>query len=177
MYNSSVLFFVGLGAAYDILYRRIPNWLVVLAVGVGLALSFLRDGWWSVMDSVFGLLLGLVVGFFPFAMGFVGAGDVKFVAAMGTFLGVMVVPRMLFYTVLLGGVLALLSVAVGASDSQLGQFLKNAWIDFKLLVVSRGKVLPQGVAKRRSTIPFGVAVAGGVLLALYGDPEGRWAGF
>jgi Flp pilus assembly protein protease CpaA len=57
----------------------------------------------------------------------------------------------------------------------------GVWQDIKVLLVSQGTVLPEGVsAKSRQgahTIPYGVAIALGTLVAFYIDPDGHWAGF
>jgi hypothetical protein len=55
------------------------------------------------------------------------------------------------------------------------------WGDVKLVVATRGGTLPPGVAQRVAAgshaLPYGVAIALGALVAFYGDPKGRWAGF
>jgi Flp pilus assembly protein protease CpaA len=54
-------------------------------------------------------------------------------------------------------------------------------LDMKMFVTSRGTVLPASVSERDAngahTIPYGVAISLGTLLAFYGDPHGYWAGF
>ena len=50
-----------------------------------------------------------------------------------------------------------------------------------ILIYSQGGVLPETMHERKltraHTIPYGVAIAIGTLIAFYLDPEGKWAGF
>jgi prepilin peptidase CpaA len=169
--------FLGLAAAFDLRERRIPNWLVFLALGAG----FLLNAWLGVeqlLSSVWGLGLVILIFFLPFAMGIMGAGDVKLLGAVGALLGVAWIPRVLFYSALAGGLLAALSLA---TKGVRWSVMKETWMDFKLFVTSRGMVAPTSVGEREAhgahTIPYGVAIGLGTLAAFYGDPNGYWAGF
>jgi len=169
--------FLGLAAAFDLWERRIPNWLVFLALGVG----FLLNAWQGTeqfVSSLWGFGLVIVIFLLPFALGLMGAGDVKLLGAVGALLGAAWVPRVLFYSALVGGLLAALSlVTKGVRWS----FIKETWMDLKLFVTSGGTVVPASVGERDAqgahTIPYGVAIGVGTLVAFYGDPRGYWAGF
>ena len=60
-------------------------------------------------------------------------------------------------------------------------FLRSAWLECKLAILTLGRVLPQAVAPRASkgsqTIPWGVAIGAGTIVAYYVDSQGKWAGF
>jgi len=130
----------------------------------------------QLFHSLLGLGLGLGILILPFAFGWLGAGDVKFFGAVGAILGVKLVPRIFFYSALLGGVLAVISIAFRGMSLRI---FKTAWWDLKLLVASRGAVLPESVTEqnRNDTVPYGVAIGLGTLAAFYLDPLGEWAGF
>ena len=67
--------------------RRIPNWLTVPALAVGIMLGAVLGGWAGVRDSLLGAGLGLLV-LLPFVFAnFVGMGDLKFMIALGALLG------------------------------------------------------------------------------------------
>jgi prepilin peptidase CpaA len=169
--------FLGLAAAFDLWERRIPNWLVFLALGTG----FLLNAWHGteqLLSSVWGFGLVVAILLLPFAMGLMGAGDVKLLGAVGALLGAGWMPRVLFYSALAGGLLAASSlVTKGVRWS----FIKESWMDLKLFVTSGGTVVPASVGERDAkgahTIPYGVAIGMGTLIAFYGDPRGYWAGF
>ena len=169
--------FLGLAVAFDLRERRIPNWLVFLALGAG----FLLNAWQGVeqlLSSVWGFGLVIVIFLLPFAMGIMGAGDVKLLGAVGALLGAAWVPRVLFYSALAGGLLAAFSLANKGGHWSV---IRETWMDLKLFVTSGGTVVPASVGERDAqgahTIPYGVAIGLGTLVAFYGDPQGYWAGF
>jgi len=177
LYQLFLVLITGFAIGFDIREKRIPNRLILVAVGGGILLN----AWQGVLQFEYSLLgLGLGVGllFIPFALGWLGAGDVKFLGAVGAIVGVQLVPRVFFYSVILGGALALISIAFGAI--RLKAFT-TAWNELKLLIASRGAAMPDGVrdrvAKGAPAIPFGVAIGLGTLIAVYVDPSGEWAGF
>ena len=169
--------FLGLAAVFDLRERRIPNWLVFLALGAG----FLINAWQGTeqfVSSLWGVGLVILIFLLPFALGLMGAGDVKLLGAIGALLGAAWVPRVLFYSALTGGLLAALSLATRGGHWTV---VKETWMDLKLFVTSRGTVVPASVSERDAqgahTIPYGVAIGLGTLVAFYGDPRGYWAGF
>jgi len=76
-------------AVYDFRERRVPNWLVL--AGSALALAALVLGTSPFDSSWRSSLLGGAIGFGLllafYAMGLMGAGDVKFTAALGLWVG------------------------------------------------------------------------------------------
>ena len=129
-------------------------------------------------QSVLGFLVGIAVLILPFALGWIGAGDVKFFGVVGALLGVSWLPRVFFYSAIVGGLIAIAYLAVGLAH--MPRF-KEFWIDFKTAIISGGNVLPNGVSLRRhgssSSVPWGVAFAAGTIIAYYLDPTGQWASF
>ena len=125
-----------------------------------------------------GFLAGIAVLMVPFALGWIGAGDVKFFGVVGALLGVSSLPRVFFYSALVAGV-----IAVGYLVAGLATFsrFKAFWLDIKTAVLSLGHVLhdPVYVRSRDSggSVPWGVAFAAGTVIAYYVDPSGHWAGF
>jgi prepilin peptidase CpaA len=91
----------------DLRNRRIPNWLVLPFLVVGIATSTWLHGWHGLGQSFSGLGLGLLLYGFLFWMGGMGAGDVKLAAAIGAWIG----PNQLFFalvvTAMAGGVMVL----------------------------------------------------------------------
>ena len=176
-FNSFLILFSGLSIGFDVYQRRIPNWLVLAGASAGIAFSSV-DGWPKLYESLLGLVLGIGVLVIPFALGWLGAGDVKLLGAMGALLGVSLLPRVFFYTALSGMVLALVSIMLRGMNWRV---LQGTWRDIKLVVMSRGQVLPATVTERvaagNHAVPYGVAIALGALVAFNGDPNGKWAGF
>ena len=98
---------VAVAAAYDIRYRRIPNWLVLAGILAGLAWNSSTSGWSGLGRAAEGLGLGFILYFPLYLIRARGAGDVKLLAAVGAITG----PGNCFWifllTALLGGVIAL----------------------------------------------------------------------
>jgi len=91
-YHLSTLLLLGLLAAaalIDMRSHRIPNWLSLggTLLALGLSVALLGVGREGLLTGLAGLAVGLAV-FLPFyLMGGMGAGDVKFMAMAGTFIG------------------------------------------------------------------------------------------
>ena len=175
--NIVVAAVVGLSVFFDLTVRRIPNWLIVFGVLAGLSMN-LYQGFDPLLRSILGMLCGVAVLFLPFALGWMGAGDVKCFGVMGALLGVDWLPRILFYSTLSAGAIAVIYTICGYFNLSVA---KHMWMDAKLALISMGRVLPDGIAMRASTgnrsVPWGVAFAIGTVLAYYIDYNGRWAGF
>lgn len=173
----TIISITSLSAFFDLKVRRIPNWLIATGLANGLAVSALQ-GWDSVFQSLLGLAVGIGVLLLPFAMGWVGAGDVKLFGVLGAILGVAFLPRVFFYSAIVAGV-----IAIGSLLSNKVQFFsfKQIWLDVRMAIISMGKVFPQPVAQRAAnaggSVPWGVAFAAGALIAYYFDFDGKWAGF
>ena len=100
-------------AIYDVRYRRIPNWLTVTGVLVGLLINFLigpPEG--GILFALEGLGVAFFVYLVLYAIRAMGAGDVKLMAAVGTLAGVERWFGIFFVTALVGGAMALTMVAV-----------------------------------------------------------------
>jgi len=81
--------FLGAAVASDILHRRIPNILVALMLACGLAvhLASLDDAGSALLASGSGAAVGFLILLPFYALGGMGAGDVKLLAAVGSFFG------------------------------------------------------------------------------------------
>src|SRR5438552_3509789 len=93
-----------IAAATDLRSRRIPNWLTLPALPIGLtAQTVYGDGFWQ---GLFGALGGFVALFALFAVGAGGAGDVKLFAVVGSFVGIRHLAPVFVLVALIGGVAA-----------------------------------------------------------------------
>ena len=111
-----------------------------------------------------GVLLGFGIWIAFWLIGMMGAGDVKFFAASGAWLGVAGVWHAALIAGALGGILAVVSLL---RDRQLRRGIERA----ALAVTSRsvgvlGSSSDDADARRRH-LPYGVALAGGALAAAW----------
>jgi prepilin peptidase CpaA len=120
-----LLLILAAATAMDIHGRRIPNWLTLGLAAGGLAVSC---GPWGAVDplwSFLGLLTGFILLFFLFALGAVGGGDVKLLAAVGAWVGPAGVIA-IFCVAAISGMFIVLGQALW--QGRLGVLLRNALV-------------------------------------------------
>jgi len=147
---------------YDVRYRRIPNAFVLATLISGLTLNFIMGGLQGGLYSVGGCVLAFILMFMLHVFGAMGAGDVKLFAAVGSVLGAQLVLPTFVVVVLTGGVLALVSVL------RSGVFTTTMHRVLQILVgLLPGWQMPKFSvpADRRHTIPYGVAITIGAIIA------------
>jgi prepilin peptidase CpaA len=147
--------------AYDLASFTIPNFLqaALLAAFVVFALA-LHLGATAIGFHLLAGLIGLTLGFALFALGYVGGGDAKLFAAVLLWLGLKdLMPYTLVATVL-GGVLSLSLIALRRLPLP-AMLARQAWI--------------LRLHDSKSGIPYGVALAAGVLVILPGTDIWRLA--
>lgn len=96
MSSASVLalsVFAVAAAASDLRTRRIPNGLLVTALGVAVLVNSWLQGWSGLSYGLTGFGIGLALMLPGWLLGFTGGGDAKLFATMGAFLG----PHSVFY--------------------------------------------------------------------------------
>jgi prepilin peptidase CpaA len=154
---------LGLAALWDVRARRMPNWLTLGGVATGLAWSLSEGG---VAASLLGVGIALAVSLPFWALGAIGAGDVKMLSAVGAFLGPAALADALLLSALAGGVMA---VYTAARRSRLRETLREmAGIVVRLASLGmrgRGRTIASPGA---ITVPYGVAIAIGAGLAWFG---------
>ncbi len=108
---AALIVLVVIAAAFDIRYRRIPNWIPLGGAVIGLALNtFLSGGLTGFIFSLKGLAVGFGVYFLLYALHAMGAGDVKLMGALGSLVGWERWFAIFLISAILGGVLALIVV-------------------------------------------------------------------
>jgi prepilin peptidase CpaA len=92
-------------ALSDIRSRSIPNWLTLGGILLGFAFNVHAAGLGGFKSAGFGFLASLLF-LIPFALGFLGGGDVKLMAAVGAFAGAGNLLVIFVFDALLGGIAA-----------------------------------------------------------------------
>lgn len=142
--------------------RRIPNWLTVPALLVGIGVNTLALGWAGARESLLGAGLGLGL-LLPFVLlRSLGGGDWKLVGALGAFLGPSRLIAVLLATVLVAGAMAIVLIIW---KRRISQTLRNiahiltALFTFHVPGSELSLDNPESLK-----VPFGVAVAVTVVL-------------
>jgi len=139
--------------------NRIPNWLTLTGMTLGLLIGYWYGTgvFWS---SLGGLAIGFGFLFIFYVFGGVGGGDVKLMGAAGALMGSDLIKPAVVYTALLGAFLAVMMV-IWRKDFwlRLGAGLRKLAFWRKLKEVQATEAAPV-------TVPYGVAIAAGCLLAI-----------
>jgi prepilin peptidase CpaA len=148
----------------DLRSRRIPNWLTVPGLLIGVAANAALGGWSGLWGSLKGAGLGLAL-LLPFVMlRSLGAGDWKLAGALGAFTGPQLLIDMLLLSVFVAGVMA---VALVIYKGRVRETVRNIGHILISLVTFR---LPGSRVSLDNPdslkVPYGVALA--LTVVLYG---------
>jgi prepilin peptidase CpaA len=148
-------------AVYDIRWRRIPNWLTLSGVAIGIGLNtflFEINGLWFSLE---GLGLAFVVYFLLYMVRAMGAGDVKLMAAVGAAAGPLNWLGILVLTSLAG---ALAGIVLIAFKGRIAKTLTNMGIILKSL--GRGRAPYRASEELDVSSDKGMRLPHGALIAL-----------
>ena len=150
----------------DLKSRRIPNALTLGAPVVAIAMQAVLNGWHGVLLAASGWAVGVAL-FFPlFALGGMGAGDVKLLGAFGAWLGPMGALWTGLYGAVAGGIMALaVALARGYASTamkNLGRLLR-IWSVAGVQPVA-GMTLDTAAGPR---LPYALPLAAGVMVTLW----------
>lgn len=110
--NTFLLALVLAAAAYDLRFRRIPNWLSSSGIILGFGLNTLFFGRQGLMAAALGFLCALVVYVPLYLVRGMGAGDVKLMAAVGAMAGPHNWVEIFLATAILGGIVSLIVITL-----------------------------------------------------------------
>jgi prepilin peptidase CpaA len=166
-YREAIAMAVALVAVvFDLRTRRIPNYLTIGTAAVALAVSGFAEGTTGLAGAGLGWLVGAIV-FFPFfALGGMGAGDVKLMAALGALLGPINAIWLAIFSSIAGGVVAVL---VSMSRGYLQQALANVWLMLLHWRVAGAGAVP-GMTLRDTRGPrlaYAIPIAIGVVCTIW----------
>ncbi len=139
--------------------RRIPNWLTLTGMALGLLISYLH-GTGAFWMSLGGLAIGFGFLFIFYVFGGLGGGDVKLMGAAGALMGADLIKPALFYTAFIGAFLAVMMV-IWRKDF----WMRIGWGLQRLAFWRKGEAQPLA-PNVPVAVPYGMAIALGCLVAL-----------
>ena len=153
-----------LGAViYDIVSHRLPNYYLLLGLLLAFGWQAWMAGWSGVLTAGAGFLTGFAL-FVPFyALGGMAAGDVKFMAVVGSFLGITGALWAGAYSLMAGSVLGILYLLY---KGHLGKLVVRYWA----MAATRSRIAAEEHDAARHRFPYAIAIAVGTLLSLYWTP-------
>ena len=138
---------------------RVPNWLTFPMVLAGLVYSGWSGGWAGLQDGLIGMAVGLATLLPLYAVGGMGAGDVKLMAGIGAWLGATVTWHAFVVSVVIGAIMAIAMVAWRRSWAKhCGNFSQ---IVLEFLTVKNASELSRIAAERKSQmllLPYGIPI-------------------
>ncbi|WP_434718326.1 prepilin peptidase [Paraburkholderia sp. A1BS-2L] len=159
-----LLALVAIAAGTDLRTRRIPNWLILSALALAIAVQgHLHGASGGSSRWVLGMLTGGGL-FFPlYLLRGMGAGDVKLMAAVGAFVEPGVALQIAVFTCVIGGVWALAAIVMRGTLKSAGENVLE--IVLSSVGPSGGDVNVGKSARAASvgSLPYGVAIALGTL--------------
>jgi Flp pilus assembly protein protease CpaA len=146
-------------AINDFLFYKIPNWLVLLIIGVYLLKScfiILMGASINILiEPSIGFAAVLALGFVLFSLRVLGAGDAKLMAACSLWMSEINTLQFIVLVTLSGGLLALIYL-----------FYKNPLAFIRELMLSKIVVkfgLTAGIKEDKNMVPYAVAIFAGVV--------------
>ena len=181
--NVLLLLLVSLSAAFDAKERRIPNKITFVGIIFGLFFNLFAGGWTGLLNSFLGMLAGIAIFFIPFAVGGMGAGDVKLMGAIGALMGWRFSMETAIYSALVGGVMVLVYLVYTRKMRDTLSGMLMALVQFlNRIIQKRGysetlmraeqTFYKNGQEYKKIYIPYGVAIAGGAVLVLLAYSQG-----
>lgn len=172
---------LGLAVAYDVLQRRVPNWLVLAGLIAGAGFSYFSaqagevypaDGsGLGLYKSLMGALAGLAIMLPLYVFRVMGAGDVKLMTAIGTFVGPIPVAITVLLSFIAGGVL---SLAAALWSGSLSRVVGNLRLMGLVLISSRASGLKLSDVQTTGRLPYAIAIAIGTGLQVWLAARGGW---
>jgi prepilin peptidase CpaA len=154
-------------AVIDGMKLKVPNWItfpMIISGWIYMTLFSPYAGWEGLLYSLGGTVVGLAVLMPAYAIGGMGAGDVKLMAGVGAWVGATVTLWAFAISAIIGGVIAVVMVIIGKGWSKhQGQF----WmICNEILTVKDPEKLATIAAERKPTmmlLPYGIPIAIGTI--------------
>jgi prepilin peptidase CpaA len=166
VFQGIVVGVAAIAAAWDLKTRRIPNVLTFGAAALAIAAHGYVDGWSGVGLALAGWAVG-VAAFFPFfALGGLGAGDIKLLGAIGAWLGPVAAVWVALFSGIAGGVLA---VIVALFSGYLVRAFTNVWGLLTYWRVMGFRASPELTLSNNSAprLAYAVPVFAGLVLTLW----------
>ncbi|MGA2255574.1 MAG: prepilin peptidase [Thermoguttaceae bacterium] len=143
---------------------KVPNWLTIPLVLAGWTAGACGGGFYGLAWSMGGTLVGLGLLLPAYAIGGMGAGDVKLMAGIGAWIGATATFYAFCVSSVIGGVIALAMVLFRRRwHHHVLQFFK---IVDEILVIRNPDALSAIAAQRKSTmllLPYGIPIALGTI--------------
>ena len=165
-FEAGALLIAVVACAVDVRTARIPNVLTMTSLVAGLVDHSASPSGHGLLFALGGAGMGLLVFFPVFALGGMGAGDVKLMAALGAWLGWSPTVWTALYAACAGGALALVW---GLARGYLGQAFRNLLALARFWLAAGVRPMPPLTLDegRGPRLPYALPILIGVLLTIW----------
>ena len=163
-YLSQIILIIVLivAAISDIRFQKIPNWLTLPTMIGAIIYSTSSMGLPGFIFSSGGIFVGIAVMLLPYLMGGLGAGDAKLMGAAGGLLGPKGIFVAFLLTALIGGIYAMIVLAIHGS---LRETLRRYWLLLKTFFLARKIIyISPSEQEKMPRLRYGVAIALGTII-------------
>lgn len=152
----------------DLKHRKVLNKVLFPAAMLALVLQVALQGGQGALIWLKGTLAGIALLLIPFLLGGIGAGDLKLLGVVGSFMGPGFVLRAFLVAALIGGLLSLIFLW---KRKELKHTIKRIGGAIKLFLFSCFRVwnIGQMESEHVVTLPYAVTIALGTFLCLVGE--------
>jgi len=162
---AALLIVAAIAAIWDLRTRRIPNWLVLAGLVAGFGLNGFLYGLPGLATAAIGMLTGFGIYLLLHLLRAMGAGDVKFMAAVGSLVGWRDWFHIFFAAVIVGAIAGLI---MAFAKGRLGRTLNNVGY----IIWEIGHFRPPHVrredldvkSEKALRLPHGASIAAGIFI-------------
>jgi prepilin peptidase CpaA len=143
---------------------KVPNWLTFPFILSGLVVGLLTGGWAGLGYALLGMLVGLALLLPAYAIGGMGAGDVKLLAGVGAWIGTLDTLYAFCVSAVVGGIIAILMVLYRRDWKKHYYQFFAIWTE--VVTIRDPEQLSTIAAERKSTmllLPYGIPIAIGTI--------------
>ncbi len=164
----SLVFLISL--YFDLRYQRIPNLLCAVTLITGFTAQIYFSGWSGLLSAFIGAGLAFLILFPAFCFKFFGAGDVKLMVAIGSFLDVKLLLWSLIYSLVAGSI-----TSICLALYKLGwQAVKEVLLHYFRCLYLRQFIRPDNQGFLEMKIPYAPAFAIGWVWACSQNVNVLW---
>jgi prepilin peptidase CpaA len=153
-----------LAAVIDGFELKVPNWVTYPFIISGWIYAFVAFGWEGLGWSVLGTMVGLLLLLPAYAVGGMGAGDVKLLAGVGAWILIQNTVNSFCVSAVVG---ALMAVAMVVARRAWKKHQDQFWLILnEIMVIKNPEKLAEIAAERKSRmllLPYGIPIAIGTI--------------
>jgi prepilin peptidase CpaA len=145
-------------AFFDLRSYRIPNILTYGFMFIGILFHSCVSGYEGFIFSTAGTLTGIGLLFFPYFFGIMGAGDAKFLGAIGSILGMKEIIIVFLFSAIIGGVSGTLIILI--NHKKYKRFFSDFYHGIKGFILTKQlSPLKINADNKKPKLCYGVSIA------------------